>query len=312
MKGKAIRTICIILILLLSLCQIIPVNVSAVGDPVVELRWDDGQDLQYADVSPGSSGQVAFTGTVSADLAAGGAIQDVRVNLRARSEQGWTTSITPTVVTMNPGTEEAPFTVTVTVPPETSCQQSSMIIVDGTAEATPGTSSCEVPPITGTILIEQYHKFNLDSSNAYIETKPDSDIEFELTIFNLGNDEDKFSVRVLNLDSIEKNDFKISIIPEEIGIPEKGSGVIKIKVEVPEMDFGVNEVIKFEVGVRSDLGYQYNPIEQTYEFRVRVKDEIIFFTTEFIISIILIIAVVVAIILIWKRKKAAAELYNVQ
>ena len=53
MKGKAIRTICIILILLLSLCQIIPVNVSAVGDPVVELRWDDGQDLQYADVSPG-------------------------------------------------------------------------------------------------------------------------------------------------------------------------------------------------------------------------------------------------------------------
>jgi uncharacterized membrane protein len=292
--------------------QIIPVNVAAVGDPEVTLEWDSGQEVQYADVRPGESGLTTFTGTVSADLPLGSAIQDVRIELRASSEHGWDTCITPETVILNPGNEEKSFSVTVQVPPETSTSVDAIITVWGTAWAFPGSdnSETEVPPIYGTIFVDQYCRFKIGSKQSFFDTEPGSEVQFDVFIRNEGNGQDQYQISIKNLDELEDDGFEVSIDREMIEVPEKGNGTVVVTVQTPEGGLGefVNYKKEIEIGVLSkhdlEMKYQHDILV------VRVRNDIILESDEFYNFVIVIIIVVLVIIIIWQYRKRKKELYD--
>jgi uncharacterized membrane protein len=310
MKGKVIRTICVILILLFSLCQIIPVNVSAVGKCNVELRWDEGQEVQYADVEPGESGIVVFWGVVSADLTVGGAIQDVRIELRVSSNEGWTATISPATVMLNPGTEEKAFSVEVEVPPETLTSENSIITVSGTAWAFPGSdnSQTEVPPITGAIIIEQYCRFEICCEKPYILIEPGNEARFEIFIRNEGNAKDEFEVTINNINDLVNEDLQIELDREMVQVPVNGNGTVIMVVKTPETDMG--EFVDYKQNIDIQVKSQADPasIPQTYTLTLRVKNQDILESEVFYDLIIVIIILVLIIVIIWQYRKRKKEL----
>ena len=310
MKGKAIRTISIILILLFSMCQILPVNVSAVGKIIVELRWDEGHEVQYADVSPGSSGLVTFAGTVSADLAAGGAVQDVRIELRVSSSEGWTATISPATVMLNPGTEEKAFTVEVEVPPQTTTSENSVITVGGTATAFPGSdnSQIEIPPITGTIIIDQYFRYQVGCEKSYIETEPGTEVKFDLFIRNEGNAKDKFVILIDNAYDLENEDIKIELDRENIEVPSNGNGTFTVTIKTPETELGIFVDYKKNIDVQVRSKVDPDETVHTYLLTLRVKNQDILENENFYSFIIVIIVVVICIIIVWRYRKTQKQL----
>jgi uncharacterized membrane protein len=303
MKGKAICSICIIFILLFSFCQIIPVNVSAVGEPVVDLRWYEDQEVQYADVRPGESGLVLFPATVSADIPFGSSVQNVMVELRASSEHGWGATVMPAVINVDPGTEVIPFSVTVEVPTGTSATTQATVIVDGTATTYPGNTQSEIDPLYGTILINPYSRFTVGSNSPYLETTPDSEVEFEVFIQNEGNAIDRFEISIINLDDLADDDFEVSVDPETIEIPEKGKGTITVTVKAPEASLGES------VNYRKDIEIQFiskldpDMKGNYYQLNVRVKNSSVLESENLFTYIIVIIVAVICIIFLWRYRK---------
>jgi hypothetical protein len=72
-------------------------------------------------------------------------------------------AINPPMVQLDPGGQAA-FSVTVSVPPETSYYVQDSLTIAGVARSFPGAGAYNVPPITGTIRIAQCYKFSLACS----------------------------------------------------------------------------------------------------------------------------------------------------
>jgi len=272
MGRKLVWSGSVIFILFVLVIPVLPFSTVAVGTPVVELKFDEGEEVQYADVAPGDSGLVCFPGTVSADLAAGGSVQDVRVNLMASTDQGWPANIEPAVIILNPGTEEAEFLATVSVPPETSWNISGVLTVSGTAAAFPGTLQYTVPPITGTIKINQYHRFSVGCDEPYQECCPESELCYEFNIYNEGNGPDKFNVEITNALYLTQESFTVNLETTTIEIPEKDIGQVNVLVGVPYFE-NINEVYEIELEVKS-VKEELNTgstIPQTFPLNVRVR-----------------------------------------
>jgi hypothetical protein len=274
MGSKVVCSGNVILILLVLVISLLPIPTIAVGQPAVEMKFDPGEDIQYADVAPGDSGLVFFPGTVSADLAAGGTVQDVVVTLDAFTDLGWPTTVEPDTIYLDPGTTEASFLATVSVPPETSWNVSEALTVSGTAMAYPGALRYYVGTISGTIIINQYYRFSLGCEEPYQECCPDSNLCYNLTIFNEGNGNDKFSVEITNLDYLSRESFTVNIGSPTIEIQEKRGDQVPIMVKTPSSEGSIG-VYDIDISVKSeeeemDIGYT---IPQTYTFTTRIKGD---------------------------------------
>ena len=176
---------------MISITAFIPQDAEAISAPVVNIRWAEGQEGQESYVKPGESGLVTFSGTVSAEIPMGGAIQDVIVNLIGSTDQGWPVTVTPATVLLQPGTQEEPISVTVAVTPETSYYTSGGLTLTGTATAFPGSIRYTITPVQATIKIKQYYRFSIGCSKPYIEVAPSERLVFNLQIINEGNARDK-------------------------------------------------------------------------------------------------------------------------
>jgi hypothetical protein len=73
-----------------------------VGAPAVTIKFLEGEEEQVADVRSGEHGTVQFPGTVEASLPAGSKFQDVVVNLRGYTGEGWTVEVNPSSVQVDP------------------------------------------------------------------------------------------------------------------------------------------------------------------------------------------------------------------
>lgn len=272
MGRKFVCSGSVIFILLILVFPLLSINALAVGSPVVELKFDPGEEVQYADVAPGESGMVSFSGTVRADLAAGGSVQDVVVNLQASTDQGWATTIDPTTVVLNPGTEEVPFLATVSVPPETSFYVCGVLTISGTATAYPGALRYTIDSITGTILINQYYKFSIGCNEPYQECCPDSELCYELNIYNEGNGLDEFMVEITNLEYLTHELFTVSPETNTMEIPEKNVGQVNVQVATPynEDSLGVYD-IELEVRSIKEESNTGHTIPQTFTLNTRIK-----------------------------------------
>jgi len=293
--------IIIITMLLGSLIQIIPQNAVAVGPPIVTVQFDDGYDMQEAEVGLSIAGIIDIPGTVQADIRPGGAVQQIRVNLIARTDANWGASVTPPQIVLT-SNERIPFTLIVAVPPRESCQTVGVVTLSGNAQTDPGATESEIEPITTTVLVEQFCSFRVSSRNSEISTTPGSRVEFDMEILNFGNGRDRFLIEVINSDDLESDGFSVKLSNEMIEIEERSEGNIQIMVNSPT---GTSSLGKHDIKVMvtSENENSATPRANYIDFTINVKGHYFFFTTEFLIFLGIIVTIIVGIVILRIRKK---------
>ncbi|UCH88319.1 MAG: hypothetical protein JSV49_08625 [Thermoplasmata archaeon] len=222
---------------------------------MVTLEFEEGEEEQTADVRPGEDNSVVFPGTVTAQLAAGGAVQDVVVTLVGSTDLNWPVTINPPKVQMEPGTE-VPFTATVTVPEETSSSILGTLSVSGTAQAFPGAGAYRVEPIYGTIKIEQYYGLSLMCDEPDKKGHPGTQVGYDLGIENQGNGKDTFEVQVTNKDQLLQRDISVSLSQSLIEIEEKTTENITVSVNIPSSQTSISN---YDINIEAkSLGGEQN------------------------------------------------------
>jgi hypothetical protein len=231
--GGKYRLVILILILTLFINLVSSENASAVGQPVVILRFLQGEETQFADVRPGEAGVVTFPGTVEVEMKAGSAVQDVVVELFGNSSQSWEVTINPEQVQVSPG-EIANFQVNVRVPSEASIYLADVITISGLASPYPGSVTYDVSPISGTIRVNQFYKFSIECDNPSIKTKLDRKVSASINIFNHGNGLDLYSIRITNLNELNKDDITATLSISRFEVDEKSSSTVVISIETAD------------------------------------------------------------------------------
>jgi hypothetical protein len=232
----------------------LPDEAEAFLPPLAEIRWNEGQDVQEAEVKPGEHGTVIFTGVVNCEMVAGGTFQKVIVSLQASSDQGWTPVVNPPQITFNPNSDSnLPFSVTVTVPAETSFYTTDTIRVSGRGVAYPGATQDIIDEVTATIKVAQFYKFSLECSKAYQEVGPSERLAFDLRVKNHGNARDTFNIKISNLKELTKDGWTVTLSTDVIEINEKDEGVVQIPVGTPiKFNLWLNEIETVLVEVKSE------------------------------------------------------------
>ena len=257
-KFKCIRLgviIGILFISMLSLTAAVPKEAEAVGPTVLaEVRWNPGQEVQEAEVKPGEHGTVLFSGIVNCELVAGGTFQKVVVSLSATSQQGWIPTVNPPQITFSPNTDtDVPFSVTVTVPSETSFYIADEIQVAGKGVAYPGIFQDIIEPISATIRVKQFYKFSMECAKAYQEVAPAERLVYNLRVKNHGNARDTFHIAIQNLEKLAKQDFTVTLSTDTIEVEPKDEGVVQIPIGTPiKFNLWLNEIETIMVEVKSE------------------------------------------------------------
>jgi hypothetical protein len=295
MKGKVVKVILIILILLLSTVHLVPENVKAQGDILIQIILDETTE---ADVRPGSECKVFIHGRVISDEP----IREVIVKLDVTTDPAWSCTINPAEIIVSPRSEE-PFTIIITLTPETSIYTSSMYAIGGTCGYYPGTLMYNLPSITGTIGIRQYSQYMIECSEPVINIQPGDQEAIELTIWNIGNGREIYNLELIGYDELDKNGFTFTLNMKQIEIPEKSNGSFIVKVTAPS-DLNALGTFNLRVQVTPDNMNIDDTDIQTFSLSIKVSEEKIIYTTEFQIIIVLIVAAVITSVFYirWRNK----------
>ncbi len=310
-KYNLRKPLILILLFLLILSNfIITVPVNAFSMDYDGLRWDEGQEVQEADVSPGGSGVATFTGTLSVDIAAGGDVEEVWVELVGSTDKGWPVSISPSTIKLDPSNEEKPFTAKVSVPQGTTYYTSGTIIVNGTATMYPSNNVSKVDGIIGTIRIKPFYTFDPSSMELIKKIDTDDGTIFNIIIENTGNIKDRYRISIENLDELTKLGFEIGC-RSQIEIESNESETIQLSVNarntVDGGEYNIDVSIK-SIQEEINEGFTTPQIVSLTAVIEKDDDESQYedlqdnFISILIIGIIFIIVIVVIIILIGLRK----------
>lgn len=272
MTGKLKHLILMSLIINIFLIQFVPFSALGIGPTVlVEVQFDEGEDIQETESSPDEHTTVTFHGTVTAELVAGKRVQKIVVSLHATSDHGWSCVINPAQMTLNSGDTE-PFTVVVTVPADTKTNTIDTITIGGKGVAFPGVFQDIIEPIQGTIvIIEHYHRFSLSSDKQNKNTCLDSTLIYNLTITNLGNCDDIFSLDISNFNDLMISQISVSLSTFTIEIAEKSSNVVNVIVSIPisEKCLGSHDIV---IRVKCDLDSSGDTTPQNIIFNMIISE----------------------------------------
>ncbi len=302
---KKIVTFFLCLLLITNFIFIImPKPSSAVMPPVVNIKWAEGQHVQEADVGPGQSGIVTFSGTVSADLAPAGQSQDVYVCLHGSTDQGWPVTVTPAEVLLQPGTEEAPFSATVAVTPETSYHTMGSLTVGGTASVIPGSQRDNIPSTTATIKIKQFYRFYMTSDRPCKQAVKGNNLVYNLSVNNIGNANDKFGLFLYKNDKLNDSELKIQFL-NQVEAKSKSHRSISVKIKTSsETKPGKYEVNLYLKSIYEECNEGYSE-PASFTIVIFIKDNYVYS-----ISIIFtIIFIIIFLVLIIKKLKPKIHQY---
>lgn len=208
MLRKGVTTIICFFILLNFIIITVPETTKAISTIAVELRWAEGQEVQEADVAPGSDGNVTFHGTASCDIAAGGKIDQIKYILFADAGN-WNTQVNPNEIIFTPECEELPFLVNVSVPIGTSCYTSRTLKVHGIATTYPDNITYTLQPTTGTIKIKLVYNFKIKANASDCRINKGEKATYQLNIKNIGNGRDKLKLEIKNMEEHYHSGIKL-------------------------------------------------------------------------------------------------------
>lgn len=239
------------------------------GMPTVNIALTE--QSKVANVGPGETGVVTFTGVISVTLN-----QATRVVVSLTAEDTWGTAVASPSSILFSANGDKPFGVSVRARPRESFTNTGTVTVLGRWSMYPGGLSGPANPsqgAVGRIDINQFFKFTLKSPKAFIETSPGSQIVYTLTIQNRGNFMDTFSIDVTNYDKLSKKHFEVVLTQSNIEILENPAEEnVRIQVNTP-LDWTLYKVeySSIKVLVTSDKGVAEGIPPQTFTFVVREK-----------------------------------------
>ena len=251
---------------------------------------------QKADVGPGQSGIVTFTGMVSvAMIGPGQNVQLIEVTLQASA--GWPATVSPSSIKFA-ATETGsaqPFTVVVRVPNFTSFTQSGEVSVTGRARTIPGALSFNIPPTDGIISINPYYQVSVICDEPYSEISPGDKFMYQLKIRNEGNSRDRIRVKI-DEDAQEKmtNDgWVVSLGTPMISIEEGKEDIIPISVTgSSEWTLYQNHISTIKVIVKSETSVLQGASPESYEYTLFMRERSIFIPGFEPILVVMALAVV--------------------
>lgn len=304
MSGRVSKAFFVIIVLLIGSAQMIPTNANASSRPVVRLSFDEGEEVQYADVYPGANNTVIFNGTVEAEMNRWGPLYPVEIELQAELDKDWDCQLEPSKFIISPGAK-APFSVEVIVPPQTLCNVRAKLVVKGRANYSfPEPVTYGITHISGTVMINQYHNFSLLSTHPVLETTRSGKVVFNLGINNEGNVEDIFQIEVVNFEELVNKGFEINILHPKFEVRRQSIEGVPITISLPDTDECLGKhTIEVKVSMCSENVNQEEIVPQTYNFTLKVKEPNFEFSTEFCIILIMInVILVIFIYSLWRKK----------
>ena len=205
LSRKAMR-IGLIAFMLVSSALFIFVPRPAEAGLVTFVETGISPDAEAVDVSPGSLGQLGFTGTIR--VTNYNTATPLIVNLNAQSTVGQATLDKPQMVFQG-GKQEDSFNVLVQVPIITTVRQPAQLSISGTWQQ--GGTSGTVGGSQAPFLVEQFYLMTVYSEMPVIETGPGTQAVFSIRVENTGNYRDEFRIEIANRDDLGEKGF---IIPE--------------------------------------------------------------------------------------------------
>jgi hypothetical protein len=229
MKKGVIAVICLLFVLNV-LITIIPETTKAFIPPLAELEWVEGQEIQWADVGPGATGLVNFSGIVKVESVCGPYIP-IQVEVWGSTDQGWPVTVTPSFIEYYPwSSDEQPIIVTVAVPPWIRSNESGVLTVSGRAIIDSSDEPYNITPITGTINIKQYYRHLIVIERSSMQVKAGDKFDFNISIKNFGNCPSRFILK-LNDAKIPKDIWLKSNINEYFDLTPRSSKNFYVKFE---------------------------------------------------------------------------------
>ena len=241
-----------VLILLSALFFILIPGDSKGAQPVATINLDDAE--QAADVGPGETGIVKFTGTVQAELVGPGQnIQMVVVNLEAEAGN-WSTTISPSTLHFPAGSSEAkPFEVVVRVPNFTSSSVTQELVVSGQMSTVPGLPLLHnIQSTTGVISVHPYTIISLSCNESEKEGLRGESLFYEMKIRNEGNSYSQVSMTIDDHDGLEDDDWALDGAVEEITIGEGKEETVIVSATIPNR--ATYATYQFSIDATSDVG----------------------------------------------------------
>jgi hypothetical protein len=284
-----------IIILLLSIS-----NVAQAGMAIVRLEMEQG--VKEAEVGPGKSGAVSYDGDVKIDRFPT-TQQTVNVWLYADAGgEGWSASISPSIIAITPLQQRANFTLHVVAPQRESINVIKEITITGRWQTQfPAMYMGEVEPNVVTVRVKRFFLFIIIPAKDLVRVLPSQTAEFDLLIINQGNSQESFSININDYQNLVSAGYSVDIPVNTVTIDEGGEGHIKFKVRGPQNDFHIWKMHQTPIPVR--IVTIDSPVDETvtrpwtcmyYEVGPFLPDPCIF-------GIIFLIIIVIT--LVWARKK---------
>lgn len=220
----------------------------ASGQIMPSFTWQM-ETSKNVDVSPGSSGTVTFTGTLTVNS---GSQPQLMCYLEVQVA-GWGSTISPSVAVVASPEATETFQVSVTVvAPIGAPRQVKDVVVSGRWESGAGLAGT-IPNQKMVALVMPYYMMDVSSSNPTVQVNPGDAITFNLKISNQGNDQDRYRVSVANLKSLSDDGWSVPTIGT-VTLLSKEEKSIQIRVETPQ-DWTVwkNELKGIQVVVTSEF-----------------------------------------------------------
>ncbi len=217
------------------------------------------------DVSPGSTGVVSFTGTVSVTYV--NTAVPLMVSLSA-SVPGAAASLAPAgMIFQGTGDNERQFVLDVTVPLLT-VRQSIKFRVDGIWSQ--GATSGQCIGGEGQVQVLQFQRLTVYSELPLIETGPGTQAVFSIRVENTGNFEDEVRWEIVNLEKFSDKGWTIPQLPKTT-VPRLEPKIFTLPITLPH-DWTIwtdkVETIQIKVISTSSAG---ESIFEEYPIFVRVR-----------------------------------------
>ena len=294
----------------LTICMLFSIILSGsiftVGNPLTEVTLDLQDESPKVDVSPGSSGMVTITGSVTCkkwgpDL--------VKVYLTGNSSHG-DASVIPHDMVFDGSAgsvEERTFSVYTRIPKGTSCYETITVTISG--YYVQGSMQYEIEPVSIEIIVLQYYRVevffnNGQSQNFNTTVKSGSRVNLEFLVHNAGNGNDRFEVDFEDREEWENEGFGLPD-PIEISLKEKRNKSISWTIKTPADKYQLNFIMLqvSSLGSRENGGkIRYlSPIYiRTNEHTITDRIGSVLFSP---LVILLIIVISLIIIVVWFKKR---------
>ncbi len=227
---------------------------------------------QRADVGPGDSGIVMFTGMVSVAIVGPGmCVPSIEVMLTADANE-WPATIDPHRITFNTaqmGTAQS-FEAAVRVPNFTSFTYNSNVTITGRARALPGTVTYNLLRARGNISIDPYFKLSVSCDEPYYEITPGDKFMHQLIIRNEGNTRDRIRIKIDedSLDKLTKAGRVVSLGTPMVSIEEGKEDIVPVSLtgssnwETHQDD----RLYKIKIIVRSETSVLQGAFPESHEY----------------------------------------------